>query len=100
MTSTKQNYPVYSLLQQFRQNVVINMLFRADPKQWSRQDVADWLEIMSKGTGIHLDPKNFPMNGRGLNLMTSEMFSSRIPEKSGIAHWIYLEFRYRIKMAT
>lgn len=78
----------------------IKVFFRADPRQWSRQDVVNWLENMSKVTGIHLDSKNFPMNGRGLNLMTSEMFSSRIPEKNGVALWIYLEFRYRIKMAT
>lgn len=44
----------------------------------------------------HTYPERFPMNGRGLLLMTKEMFLYRVPEGGGI---LYEDLQFKLRKA-
>jgi hypothetical protein len=51
-----------------------------DPREWTRRDVRKWLEnagIQYQLAETH--PDRFPMNGKGLLLLTRDMFIDRVP---------------------
>ena len=51
-----------------------------DPRQWSRNDVKLWLQTASvQHQLLNTFPEKFPMNGKGLLLLTRDMFIERVP---------------------
>merc|ERR1711936_842637 len=51
-----------------------------DPRNWNREDVSVWLEYMVQRNGLPIiPPDSFMMNGKGLCLMTMDMFTVRAP---------------------
>lgn len=68
-----------------------------DPRQWSRDDVARWVQHVS---AVHQLPSvqldRFLMNGKALCLMTIEMFVSRVPLGGKL---LYKDFQLRLSSA-
>lgn len=68
-----------------------------DPRQWSRDDVAMWVQHVS---AVHQLPSvqldRFLMNGKALCLMTIEMFVSRVPLGGKL---LYKDFQLRLSSA-
>ena len=65
--------------------VFLKRFYLADPRQWTRENVATWLlhaRVQYQLGNTH--PECFPMNGKSLLLMTREMFLSRVPEGGGV----------------
>ena len=61
------------------------VLSAADPRLWSREQVALWLKLAAEKFDLRdARPECFPMNGRGLVLLTREMFLYRVPEGGGL----------------
>jgi len=51
-----------------------------DPRSWSREDVSTWLvETVRRNSLPFVSPQSFKMNGKGLSMLTMEMFSARAP---------------------
>ncbi|CAH1963266.1 unnamed protein product [Acanthoscelides obtectus] len=65
-----------------------------DPRQWTREDVANWLNYV---TSVHNLPKvpasRFHMNGKALCLMSPSMFLSRVPLGGKL---LYKDFQLRL----
>ncbi|KAJ8958422.1 hypothetical protein NQ318_002206 [Aromia moschata] len=65
-----------------------------DPRQWSREDVAQWLRHV---TSVHNLPEvpssRFLMNGKALCLMSPSMFLSRVPLGGKL---LYKDFQLRL----
>lgn len=56
-----------------------------DPRLWSREEVALWAKSAAEKFELSaVRPEYFPMNGRGLVLLTKEMFLYRVPEGGGL----------------
>ena len=60
-----------------------------DPREWSRDDVHNWLRMMKSVYNvddIHLD--RFMMNGKGLCVISRrvEMFRERVPDAGDVLH--------------
>ena len=72
----------------------------ADPRQWSRQDVQDWLLWMVIRHNLPADsssiPQKFQMNGKALCLMSLQMFSFRVPIGGKL---LYKDFQLRMTSA-
>lgn len=51
-----------------------------DPRCWSRDNVSTWLDFTVRRNGLpFVSIESFKMNGKGLSLMTMDMFSARAP---------------------
>ncbi|KAJ8916624.1 hypothetical protein NQ315_000269 [Exocentrus adspersus] len=65
-----------------------------DPRQWTREDVAQWLRHV---TAVHnlpeVPPSRFLMNGKALCLMSSGMFLNRVPVGGKL---LYKDFQLRL----
>ncbi|XP_018565429.1 SAM pointed domain-containing Ets transcription factor [Anoplophora glabripennis] len=65
-----------------------------DPRQWTRDDVAQWLRHV---TSLHklpeVPPSRFLMNGKALCLMSPSMFLSRVPLGGKL---LYKDFQLRL----
>ncbi|KXJ25205.1 Friend leukemia integration 1 transcription factor [Exaiptasia diaphana] len=69
-----------------------------DPRLWSREDVARWLQWVSDAYSLHdIKPDRFEMNGKGLCLMTLDMFLYRVPEGGRV---LYHDFQRRLRIAV
>ncbi|XP_031555183.1 transcription factor ETV6-like isoform X2 [Actinia tenebrosa] len=70
----------------------------ADPRLWTREDVARWLRWMSEAYSLdNVKPDRFEMNGKGLCLMTMDMFVYRVPEGGKL---LYTDFQRRLRLAV
>jgi len=71
-----------------------------DPRQWSRQDVQDWLLWMVIRNNLPANsgsiPQKFQMNGKALCLMSLQMFSFRVPVGGKL---LYKDFQLRLTSA-
>lgn len=68
-----------------------------DPRNWNRADVARWLTMMSYKHHIQeLKPERFLMNGKGLCLMTVDMYLNRVPLGGKL---LYRDFQIRLAKA-
>ena len=68
-------------------SLTIPHIFPPDPRSWTREQVSMWLNRAA--TQFELSntfPERFPMNGKGLLLMTKEMFLYRVPEGGGLLY--------------
>lgn len=66
-----------------------------DPRQWSCQDVRNWLDWMSCTYNIrNIDVLKFHMNGKALCLMTLDMFLYRVPTGGNL---LYHDFQSRLQ---
>ncbi|KAJ8976752.1 hypothetical protein NQ317_019415, partial [Molorchus minor] len=65
-----------------------------DPRQWTREDVANWLRHV---TAVHNLPEvpysRFLMNGKALCLMSPSMFLTRVPLCGKL---LYKDFQLRL----
>lgn len=69
--------------------------FVSDPRQWSCQDVRNWLEWMACTYSIrNIDVLRFHMNGKALCLMTLDMFLYRVPCGGNL---LYHDFQSRLQ---
>ena len=69
-----------------------------DPRLWSRDHVKLWLEksaVQYQLGSTHSE--RFLMNGKGLLLLSREMFFYRVPEGGGI---LYEDFQLRLQKAV
>lgn len=69
----------------------------ADPRQWSREDVARWIQYITTThhlPTVHLD--RFLMNGKALCLMSIDMFVNRVPLGGKL---LYKDFQLRLSRA-
>ena len=57
-----------------------------DPRDWTRQDVTSWLTVSALKFQLNTYPERFPMNGKGLLLLSRDMFCDRIPEGGGLLY--------------
>ena len=67
----------------------------ADPRLWSRDDVKVWLhrsEVQFQLQNTY--PERFPMNGKGILLLTREMFLDRVPVGGGL---LYEDVHHRLQ---
>lgn len=68
----------------------------SDPRSWSRVQVSQWLQ--QSVTRYHLDntayTDRFPMNGKGLLLLSKDMFLHRVPVGGGI---LYEDIQLRLQ---
>lgn len=70
---------------------------RSDPRLWSRLDVRAYLDHARHLYDIRdLDLDRFPMNGKGLCVLSQEMFQFRVP-RGGTS--LYLDFQRRFRRA-
>ncbi|CAG9770800.1 unnamed protein product [Ceutorhynchus assimilis] len=71
-----------------------NINLPKDPRQWTREDVSQWLRHI---TTIHNLPEvpssRFLMNGKALCLMSPSMFLSRVPLGGKL---LYKDFQLRL----
>ena len=75
----------------------ISQFFFIDPRYWTRNDVATWLQYMESEhqlPAIRMD--RFFMNGKALCLMTSGMFLDRVPIGGKL---LYKDFQLRLARA-
>ncbi|XP_028401746.1 transcription factor ETV6-like [Dendronephthya gigantea] len=69
--------------------------FPEDPRQWSCQDVRNWLDWMGITYNIrNIDVLKFHMNGKALCLMTLDMFLYRVPTGGNL---LYHDFQSRLQ---
>ncbi|CAH1796915.1 unnamed protein product [Owenia fusiformis] len=69
-----------------------------DPRDWSRQDVGNWLKYMKYCRGIQgIKEERFPMNGKGICLMDLNMFQYRVPQGGQM---LYRDFEMRLCAAV
>ncbi|XP_042905919.1 protein C-ets-1 [Parasteatoda tepidariorum] len=69
----------------------------SDPRQWSREDVARWIEsVISTHQLPKVQLERFLMNGKALCLMSIEMFVSRVPLGGKL---LYKDFQLRLSRA-
>ncbi|KAF8777240.1 transcription factor ETV7-like [Argiope bruennichi] len=69
----------------------------SDPRQWSREDVARWIQYVSTThqlPTVHLE--RFAMNGKALCLMSMDMFVSRVPLGGKL---LYKDFQLKLSRA-
>lgn len=65
-----------------------------DPRLWSREDVARWLQYVSTVHGLPaIKMERFLMNGKALCLMTIDMFVQRVPLGGKL---LYKDFQLRL----
>lgn len=68
----------------------------SDPRSWSRVQVSQWLQ--QSVTRYHLGntayTDRFPMNGKGLLLLSKDMFMHRVPVGGGI---LYEDIQLRLQ---
>lgn len=68
-----------------------------DPRYWTRNDVATWLEHMGTMHQLPTIPTDrFIMNGKALCLMTVSMFLDRVPLGGKL---LYKDFQLRLARA-
>ena len=67
-----------------------------DPRQWSREEVQQWLIWMGVRHNIKLNPERFQMNGKALCLMSLQMFSFRVPIGGKL---LFKDFQLRLTSA-
>lgn len=75
----------------------IYVLIFLDPRQWSREDVARWIQYITTThhlPSVHLD--RFLMNGKALCLMSIDMFVNRVPLGGKL---LYKDFQLRLSRA-
>lgn len=65
-----------------------------DSADWSNEDVAVWLRRAAQTHQIDVQIERFPVNGRGLNFLTKEMFIRRVPN-GGALLYEYFQHKYR-----
>lgn len=64
---------------------------------WSREEVALWAKSAAEKFELNdVKPEYFPMNGRGLVLLTKEMFLYRVPEGGGL---LFEDIQVKMKRA-
>ena len=69
----------------------------ADPRDWTREDLHNWLKDMQNKYSIKdIKMDRFLMNGRALVLMKVEMFLHRVPRGGEL---LFREFRTRLEKA-
>ncbi|XP_023019662.1 ETS-domain lacking [Leptinotarsa decemlineata] len=68
-----------------------------DPRQWTRDDVGEWVRYV---TSLHNIPEvpssRFQMNGKALCLMSPSMFLARVPLGGKL---LYKDFQLRLSSA-
>lgn len=65
-----------------------------DPRQWSREDVIQWLNFVTNQHGLPEVPAcRFSMNGKALCLMSPHMFLIRVPLGGKL---LYKDFQHRL----
>ncbi|KAK4878286.1 hypothetical protein RN001_010792 [Aquatica leii] len=65
-----------------------------DPRQWSKDDVVEWLKVVTKQHGLPEIPvARFSMNGKALCLMSPHMFLTRVPLGGKL---LYKDFQLRL----
>lgn len=75
-----------------------SLIYTADPRRWSREDVTRWLQWTSEMFNLgSVRPDRFQMNGKALCLMTMDMFLYRVPEGGNI---LYQDFQRRLRNAV
>lgn len=91
---------VFSLLTEFLiLKIFFFFYFRADPRDWTRTDVWQWLVNLSLSEGLEPSPElaqKFPMNGKALCLMSLDMYLARVPVGGKM---LYRDFRVRLAKA-
>ena len=76
---------VHSMIYVCMYDVRLLSPFDQDPRLWSREEVALWTKSAAEKFELgDVKPEYFPMNGRGLVLLTKEMFLYRVPEGGGL----------------
>ncbi|KAK7868506.1 hypothetical protein R5R35_001913 [Gryllus longicercus] len=69
----------------------------ADPRSWTREDVATWLRHMASAHRLpHVPAERFLMNGKALCLMSMDMFLGRVPLGGKL---LYKDFQLRLGRA-
>ena len=78
--------------------LLIDNEFFADPRQWTREEVRQWLVWMSvrHNLAAYVDPSRFQMNGKALCLMSLQMFTYRVPLGGKL---LYKDFQLRLGTA-
>ncbi|XP_023346507.1 ets DNA-binding protein pokkuri [Eurytemora carolleeae] len=65
-----------------------------EPRRWSREEVNTWIEYTLESHNLPIPPLHrFSMNGKGLSLMSVEMFSERVPLGGKL---LYKDFKIRL----
>ncbi|CAH1381871.1 hypothetical protein MTP99_005782 [Tenebrio molitor] len=65
-----------------------------DPRQWTREHVAQWINLVTQQHGLPEVPSSrFLMNGKALCLMSLSMFLSRVPLGGKL---LYKDFQLRL----
>ncbi|XP_044260700.1 LOW QUALITY PROTEIN: uncharacterized protein LOC123008764 [Tribolium madens] len=65
-----------------------------DPRQWTRDHVAQWISLVTQQHGLPEVPSSrFLMNGKALCLMSLGMFLSRVPLGGKL---LYKDFQLRL----
>ncbi|XP_015836259.2 modulator of activity of ets isoform X1 [Tribolium castaneum] len=65
-----------------------------DPRQWTREHVAQWISLVTQQHGLPEVPSSrFLMNGKALCLMSLGMFLSRVPLGGKL---LYKDFQLRL----
>ncbi|KAB0791704.1 hypothetical protein PPYR_03504 [Photinus pyralis] len=65
-----------------------------DPRQWTREDVIQWLKLVTTQHGLPEVPvARFLMNGKALCLMSPHMFLTRVPLGGKL---LYKDFQLRL----
>lgn len=78
--------------------VIFFYFLTVDPRLWSREDVGRWLRWVSDAYSLpDIKPDRFEMNGKGLCLMTLDMFLYRVPEGGRV---LYHDFQRRLRIAV
>lgn len=63
--------------------ILDHSLTSVDPRDWTRQDVTHWLTLLALKHQINVHPERFPMNGKGLTILTRDMICDRVPGVDG-----------------
>ncbi|KAF5294328.1 hypothetical protein FQR65_LT10781 [Abscondita terminalis] len=65
-----------------------------DPRQWSKDDVVQWLKLVTTQHGLpEIPAARFSMNGKALCLMSLHMFLIRVPLGGKL---LYKDFQLRL----